>query len=231
MLSVVIESELIGDAIPNKRKIMLKLFPNFAAVNVQGEGFCLSWQLCWPTSACEAGTSLGSLWRLRSSVSYSSSKAGENSTIGLSESTWSSGMNPLWVWDALCHDYPERSIQPWQFCKGEWKLLIIIVGTVFWVCNCILCVFQTFPPSLAEFCVCLQWLGCRDEWSPHWLKIRWSSFVCHIDFADSSPLPIQGWEHIQTTFILALLSSSSLVSCSLVLLLVTGHLDVVSHWE
>lgn len=42
MFSVVIESELVGDTIPNKRKIMLKLFPSFAAVNVQGEGFCFS---------------------------------------------------------------------------------------------------------------------------------------------------------------------------------------------
>lgn len=125
---------------------------------------------------------------------------------------------------------------PDHLAEGERELHIFIVGTDFWVCNYILHISQTFTPSLAGFCVCLQWWAVvmkskrysSHERSPHWLKIRCLSFLCHIDFAGSSPWSIQGWEH-DRTFILVILSSLSPVSCSLILLLMTGLLDGISH--
>ena len=150
----------------------------------------------------------------------------------------SQGQTLRWVGDALCLDYPERrdwinsALTIWMRGKGSCASLLWEQTSDF----VILHIFQTFTPSLAGFCVCLQWWAVvmkskrysSLERSPHWLKIRCFSFLCHIDFAGSSPWFIQGWAHDQT-FILVILSSLSPVSCSLILLLMTGLLDGISH--
>lgn len=87
-----------------------------------------------------------------------------NQPTGLSESPCFSGMSLEMSLGCSVSWLPWKKgldqFSPDHLAEGQWKLRIFIVGTDFWVCNYTLRIFQTFPPSLAGFCVLS---GCCDE--------------------------------------------------------------------
>lgn len=138
-------------------KVSVKQRHQWVAMRPKFGFFCKNFQKYWDKPVANP-------------VSYSGSKAGGEPThwtywvsLVLRDKPWDeSGM--FCVMTTLKEG--TGSIQPWPFGWGEYKLLIFIVGTAFWVCNYILHIFQTSPPSLAQGSVSVL-TGGLLWWSQH----------------------------------------------------------------